>query len=187
MKKILFVIVTLFICLTSYSQSLSLVSNMEQSKVVLEADNFTEKDYVYGYAEIGANTTPYIQLIYERSLWKGLGVHAEFRTDFSSNYYFAGPVWTFGFKNGAIMVEPLLRYEWKQAYWQGSVVWTFDWDWCDIYGYADVWGQGSLPMFYSEFRYHVKLNEHFGIGAIANFMYFDKFSWIPNLSVRYKF
>lgn len=187
MKK-LFVAICLSlasICLSG--QSISLVKSLDQTKVVVEADKFFEKDYIYGYTEVGTDITPYIQLIYERSLWKGLGVHAEYRTDFTFDYFFLGPVWSFGFEDGAIMVEPLCRYENKQVYWQGSVVWSFDKGWYDFYGYADVWGQNSTPMFYSEFRWHAKLNNHFGIGAIVNLMYFDKFNWVPNLSLRYKF
>jgi hypothetical protein len=187
MKKLFIALCTSLISVCLSAQSISLVKGIDNAKVVVEGEKFVGNDYMYGYVEAGKDIVPYIQLIYERTLWKSLGLHTEFRTDFYQNYYFIGPVWSFIFEDGAIMVEPLCRYENKQVYWQGSVVWSFDKKWHDFYGYADIWGQASRPMFYSEFRWHAKLNQHIGLGVIANVMYFDKFDFVPNISLRYKF
>ena len=186
MKKVIIFLVSLLLSVSAFGQNLQLQIGKDNSKIVFEADKFVNNDYFYGYVEVGTDLNPYAQLIYEHSFWKGLGIHTEFRTDFNTNMYFLGPMWTFVLPKGCIMVEPLCRYEGGQFYWQGSVVASFDWKWCDLYGYIDVWGQRE-PMVYSEIKWFAKVNEHLGLGASVNFMYFGKFDCIPYLGIRYSF
>ena len=187
MKKI-FVAVIAVLCLVANVNAQNFqvfYGRNNEVRLIGEQQRFTDKVFDYAYVEAGTNGA-YVQLIHEQTLWSSLALHLEGRTTFNEVVGIVGLGWTFGFETGTIGAQALYRHDATGPNWQTSGVYSFDWGWCDLYGYLDFWGQNS-PNLYSETRFYIKVFEHLRIGGIADISYFGQWGIAPYLGVKYTF
>lgn len=189
MKKFIFTIALLLIVATqSFAQNFQVFIGKDNDiRLIGEQQRFTEKVFDYAYVE-AAEYGCYVQLIHEQTFWKSLALHAEFRTTFAETIGILGPGWTFGFNTGTIGVQALCRYDNVGFNAQMSGVYSFDWGFVNLYGYADVWGQKDVSLFSETRLYFPVVKEHFELGGILDIAEFGgEFSYTPYLGLKYLF
>lgn len=163
--------------ITSYSTS-------NELKLISETNGFGKNHFGYAYIEIAA--TPfshtfskwaYFQLIWEQKFWDTpLFLHAEIRSFFSDNIasshqLFAGLAYSLPLKNGAIILEPLYRYNNFDGHGaQFSIVGSYDWEHFNLNHFTDIYKGHKMinPLtIYNECRAFYKINRRFELGLIG--------------------
>jgi len=159
----------------------------ERTRVFAEQTIATNNIIGYAYLEATFGGGAFGQVFAEVKGWKiPLYAHLEARTTFDGfNAYFAGLAWALNSKHGYFTIEPLYRYD-TASNLQLSVAYNYDWNWCDIYGYADWWGTNTTQL-YSETRYYINIAAGFALGAILDIYASNQVTLTPYLGVRYKF
>lgn len=155
-------------------------------RLIAEQQFFSDKTFDYAYVEV-AEYGGYVQLIHEQTLWSSLALHCEYRTTFAESIGIVGPGWTFGFDKGMIGLQALYRYDNFGSNAQLSGIYSFDWGFCNLYGYADFWGANTWSLF-SETRLYFPIVSHIEAGGVLDISEFDKeFTFTPYLGLKYTF
>lgn len=189
MKRVLTIIAAMSAILTAKAQTVELLVG-EQQKVFFEQTIGAANSVTFGYLEATYNGGAMVKLFREQKFWEApIYIHAEYQSTFDGNHTaILGGAYSFNLKNGFISLCPLYRYDFasRASAIQVSNVYFASWRWCELYGYNHFWYNGS-PCFFGEERFHIKIGEHFRIGAIVDLTYFGSFKATPYLGVRYDF
>lgn len=189
MKRVLAIIAALTAVLTAKAQTAELLIG-EQQRAFIEQTIGTEHSVTFAYLEATYNGGAMIKLFRERKFWEApIYIHAEYQSTFDGGHTaIFGGAYTFGLKNGFISLCPLYRYDFAPGLHaiQLSNIYKADWRWCELYGYNHFWYNGS-PCFFGEERFHIKLGQHFRLGAVVDISYFGAFRIQPYCGIRYDF
>lgn len=179
----------MFAVLTAHGQTAEILVG-EQQKIFLEKTSVADNSVTFGYLEATYGGGAMVKLFREQKFWDAPAyIHAEYQSTFDGSHTaIVGGAWSFGLPNGFISLCPLYRYDFgidKSAV-QLSNVYFASWKWCELYGYNHLWYNGQ-PCFFGEERFHIKIGEHFRIGAVLDLTYFGEFGATPYLGIRYDF
>lgn len=166
------------------SAIISSYSTSNELKLISETNGFGKNHFGYAYIEIGA--TPfsdsvskwaYLQLIWEQKFWNTpLYLHTEVRSYFSDNIasshqLFAGLAYSLPLKNGAIIFEPLYRYNNFDGHGaQLSILGSYEWKHFNLNHFTDIYNGHKMiyPLtIYNECRAFYKISKRFEIGLIG--------------------
>lgn len=171
--------------------------NANYAKAITEVTQGTDNNTGYAYMEgaFGLNDEStnyfYTQLFWEQKFWEApIFFHAEFRTtlwdgEFNNNYYFGGAYCQY-FTHGMLAYEPLARYnKFDGIGYQFSLVGGWDWKWCDLAHFTDIWGSkasdGKPNSMYNEVRFYIKLSRRLEMGCVATLSYEPAPGWSKSL------
>jgi len=189
MKNILIIAVICLSALTARAQTIEVVCG-STPRIFLEKTLVSDNATTFGYMEAAFGGAAYAQFFQEYKWWSApVYVHGEYRTTFDGNHTaMAGISYSFILPHGNISLAPLYRYDIginKHAAQLGNAYFV-DWGWLELYGYNDLWYNGAVN-FYGEQRAHLRITEHYKIGAIVDISYFGEFAIVPSLGMRIDF
>lgn len=189
MKRILIIAALCLAALTANGQTIEVLGG-STTRIFIEKTSTTDNSMTYGYIEGAFNNSAYAQFIHEQKFWKlPLYIHGEYRTTFNGAHTaIAGASYSFGLPCGFISVGEYYRFDFGANLHsaQSSVCYLADFGWLELYGYNDFWYDGA-PNFFGEERAHIKITEHFKLGAVVDLAYFGSFTATPYIGIRYDF
>lgn len=189
MKRILIIAALCLAALTAHSQTIEVVSG-STTRIFLEKTNTTDNSTTFGYLEATFNAGAYLQVFHEQKFWDApIFLHGEYQTTFDGNHTaIAGPAYSFYLPNGFISLGAFYRYDFgiNTHAVQTSLSYFAAWKWLELYGYNHFWYNGA-PSFFGEERLHIRLSEHFLVGAILDLTYFGEFAAVPLVGIRFDF
>lgn len=177
MKKIITVI-ALFLAVGAKAQFQTQILVGEQLKAVGEYTYSDDKIFLYSYVET-SEAYWWLQQIAEVNIYNQWMAHAEYRT---GDVLLAGVAKGINIKDGFISLSGLARYE-GQIMPQIGGMWQYAKKRIDLYGYIDVWWNGTAQMFLEQ-RFYYEIMKGVAVGVVVNVMRYDDWNITPYAGIK---
>lgn len=189
MKRLAILAALVLGTISAKAQTVEFVVGSTQ-RVFVEKTAVTPNTTTFAYLEATYGGGAMLKLFHEQKFWDTpLFLHGEYQTTFDGNHTaIAGPSYTFGIPTGFLSLGAFYRYDFLSRLHgaQASFCYLSAWKWVELYGYNHFWYNGS-PCFFGEERLHIRITDHFKVGAILDLTYFGQFGETLYFGIRYDF